>query len=196
MKMTLSIKYGLNYLYFRLYFTTTMKDPHKQIAFSTDRLKLSQLKKSNLKELFRLRSTDEIVKYVDKPTDESIEQTQRFMEKINRGVNDQSWYYWGIILPENLKLIGTICIWAFNKNRTTAEIGFELHPDHQGKGYMTEAIGAIIDFGFKNLELEKITGYIHMHNTASIRLLEKNNFSYLNSEDHNTILALTNPNKL
>ena len=171
-----------------------MKKQYKQKEFRTDRLKLSQLDSVNLEDLHKLRSNNEIVKYVDKSIDQSIEETQQFIEKINEGVQEQSWYYWSIIQTDKLVLIGTICLWAFDKNKTSAEIGFELHPAYQGMGVMTEAIQPIIDFAFKNLGLKQITGFTHRENSASHKLLKKNKFYELGTEDNNIIFALDNPN--
>jgi ribosomal-protein-alanine N-acetyltransferase len=48
--------------------------------------------------------------------------------------------------------------------------------DFKRKGLMTEAVGAIIDFGFGKLHLNRIEALVGAENTASLRLMEKFNF--------------------
>jgi RimJ/RimL family protein N-acetyltransferase len=53
------------------------------------------------------------------------------------------------------------------------EIGFMFHPDHQGKGYATEASAALIGLAFTTYDLHRVCGRLERRNTASARVLEK-----------------------
>ena len=52
-------------------------------------------------------------------------------------------------------------------------VGYFMHPMHQGKGYMTEAVQAILKFGFDVLNAPTIEAYYATWNKASGRVLEK-----------------------
>ncbi|MCP6379763.1 GNAT family N-acetyltransferase, partial [Klebsiella pneumoniae] len=82
-----------------------------------------------------------------------INDARYFIDAINEGIASKDWLYWAMILKGTQQLIGTICLWHFSNDKTTAEIGYELHPDFQGKGLMNEAIQTIIDYGFTTLQL-------------------------------------------
>lgn len=58
------------------------------------------------------------------------------------------------------------------KNRR-AEVWYKLHSDHWGKGYATEALNLVLDFGFKTLNLHRIQAGCAVENKASIKVLEK-----------------------
>jgi [ribosomal protein S5]-alanine N-acetyltransferase len=58
-----------------------------------------------------------------------------------------------------------------------AEIGYELSPDHWGHGYATEAVGAILRFGFEDLGLHRIAAWTVADNAASARVLAKVGFT-------------------
>ena len=60
----------------------------------------------------------------------------------------------------------------------SAEIGYELHPDHQGKGFMQEAIKAVMDFAYEVLELDCLVALFEPGNSASVKLLERNGFQH------------------
>ncbi len=83
---------------------------------------------------------------------------------------------WAISYKDTEKALGTICLWNFNKDQTIAELGYDLATEHQGKGIMSEAVKAVIAYGFDTLELNKIEAFTHFENTASIHLLEANRF--------------------
>ena len=72
--------------------------------------------------------------------------------------------------------IGTICLWRFVEENASAEIGYELHPDHQSQGILQEALVNILDFAENTLQLKQIDAYIHQDNIASRRLVERNGF--------------------
>jgi RimJ/RimL family protein N-acetyltransferase len=53
------------------------------------------------------------------------------------------------------------------------EIGFIFHPDHQGRGYATEAARALLAFAFEHYDLHRVYGRLEPRNQASARVLEK-----------------------
>jgi [ribosomal protein S5]-alanine N-acetyltransferase len=74
--------------------------------------------------------------------------------------------------PAADRLIGRIGIRITNRANVW-NLGFWTHPDHQGKGYMTEAATAIIEFGFDRLGAARIEASYALWNKASQRTLEK-----------------------
>jgi RimJ/RimL family protein N-acetyltransferase len=53
------------------------------------------------------------------------------------------------------------------------EIGFIFHPDHQGRGYATEAAAAVLAIAFGAYGLHRVFGRLEARNVASARVLEK-----------------------
>ena len=53
------------------------------------------------------------------------------------------------------------------------EIGFGLHPTHQGHGYAAEAGRELLRVGFEELDLHRIFGRLDDRNVASTRLMER-----------------------
>ncbi len=58
----------------------------------------------------------------------------------------------------------------------TAELGYWIGEPFWNKGIATKAIKLIAEYGFKNLELEKIQASVFSYNDASIKVLLKNGF--------------------
>jgi len=57
-----------------------------------------------------------------------------------------------------------------------AEMGYDLAREHWGKGIMTEAMKAVIDFGFEKMELNRIEVFIMPRNKRSIKLVKNLGF--------------------
>src|SRR5437868_13096004 len=106
----------------------------------TERLFLRQLKIEDANEIFTLRSSDEVNRFLDRPKATTIDEARQFINKINDGINKNESVYWAITFKNDSKLIGTICYWNISKENDRAEIGYELQPRYQGKGIMQEAI--------------------------------------------------------
>jgi ribosomal-protein-alanine N-acetyltransferase len=106
----------------------------------------------------------------------TYEEAQQFLHKLNDGISRNEWIIWGIALKENNKLVGSICLWNISEDQTTAEIGYELMYDWQGKGIMQEAISVVIHYGFHSMELQLIEALPNPNNLKSVRILEKNHF--------------------
>ncbi len=145
----------------------------------TQRLSLRKLEDNDDQAVFALRSDANNRRFLDVELDQNIEQSRAFIKKINSGVVENKWIYWGISLLNESQLIGTICLWKFSKNNTQAEIGYELNSSFQGFGYMNEALKKIIEFGFDQLKLSSIEAFTNAQNTGSIKLLQKHNFKLI-----------------
>ncbi|HEY8260494.1 MAG TPA: GNAT family N-acetyltransferase [Methylosinus sp.] len=74
--------------------------------------------------------------------------------------------------------LGAILFNNFDKASKCAEIGYELHPSHWGKGLMSEAVGAVARCGFDTFFLNRIEAWTLPGNGASDRVLEKAGFRY------------------
>jgi [ribosomal protein S5]-alanine N-acetyltransferase len=81
-------------------------------------------------------------------------------------------YCFTIADPITDRLIGRIGI-RKTKHAGIWNLGFWTHPEYQGKGYMTEAATAVIEFGFERLDAARIEASYALWNKASQRTLEK-----------------------
>ncbi|HEX4851161.1 MAG TPA: GNAT family N-acetyltransferase [Puia sp.] len=59
------------------------------------------------------------------------------------------------------------------------EIGYGTLPSYRGKGFMTEAVGGMIDWARKLGSVKYILAETDEKNIASVKIVQKNNFQYL-----------------
>lgn len=150
------------------------------------------------KELLYLRSSEEVMKYIDRERTRSIRDAELFIDKIDASLDSNNGIMWGITLKERPRtLIGNIGYWRLVKEHYRAEVGYMLHPAFWKKGIMKEALLRVIDFGFDEMKLHSIEANINPRNTASAKLLESTGFVkeayfkedyFFNGAFHDTII--------
>lgn len=86
----------------------------------------------------------------------------------------------GIILKSTNKLIGSVGLICDPKreNDKARMIGYSLSADYWRNGYMSEAVYAVIKYGFRDLKLDLISAYCYPHNFRSKKVLTKFGFQY------------------
>ncbi|MGD8346103.1 MAG: GNAT family protein, partial [Lysobacterales bacterium] len=84
---------------------------------------------------------------------------------------------WGIALPETDRLVGKISLYFFSRQNRRAETGYILDRRYWRRGLMTEALGAVLDFAFDELDLHRVEADVDVAHTASLALLEKFGFT-------------------
>jgi RimJ/RimL family protein N-acetyltransferase len=74
-------------------------------------------------------------------------------------------------------LLGTCALWGINAQCRRAEIGYVLDPRAWGRGYMHEALCALLDYAFAELDLNRVEADTDPRNERSARLLDRLGFS-------------------
>ncbi|MFU8875190.1 GNAT family N-acetyltransferase [Micromonospora sp. SL4-19] len=145
------------------------------LPLRTDRLVLRPFTADDLDALFSYRSRPEVTRFLyHDPYDEAAARAA-----IDRVVRRTALREPGdvlnlaMVLPETGELIGDVLlVWTSAEHRQ-GEIGYVLHPDHAGQGYVTEAAREMLRLGFDGLGLHRIVGRLDARNTASARVLER-----------------------
>jgi ribosomal-protein-alanine N-acetyltransferase len=143
---------------------------------TTERLRFRQLAPEDVNEVFKLRSDERVNKFIARTQCKTIEEAGAFINKINRGINNNDCIYWAITFKNDSRLIGTICLWNIQPENYRAEIGYELIPDFWRKGIMKEAIPKVVEYGFETMKLHSLEANLDPDNLQSVMLLEKNGF--------------------
>lgn len=139
-------------------------------------LTLRKIKVLDRHAYFRIRSNPEVNKYIDRPVPKYFKEVVTHISILNNLIKNDIAVIWAIDITNENDFIGTIGLRNFNKNRTSAEIGFELHPTFQRKGFMYQALNLVIEYGFDTLKLKSIEAIIHHKNLASKNLVLKAGF--------------------
>jgi [ribosomal protein S5]-alanine N-acetyltransferase len=142
----------------------------------TNRLVLRPLEDTDAEALFNLRSNAQVMRYFGRPLMQSIDEAHEKLAQIKIMFANNDGVEWAMSFHDDPQMIGSLTIWKIDKTNHRGEIGYMLHPEHQGKGLMSEALQALIQYGFEVLNLHSLEANVNPDNTASSQLLVRNGF--------------------
>jgi ribosomal-protein-alanine N-acetyltransferase len=142
----------------------------------TERLVLSQLTADDSERWFQNLSDDEITGLIGMEPLENAEESKDIIKSFSDRFEEGSGMAWAITLKGDGKFIGTCSYEKIDMENRSGEIGYDLLKTHWGRGFMAEALRAIIDYGFEHLNLNRIEAHTAAINDASRSLLRRLGF--------------------
>lgn len=142
--------------------------------FETERLVLREWKESDAHDLYEIMKSDSVIMGGWMPHS-NMNMTEKALRDYIK--NDESW---AIELKESNRIIGFVRI-PVDSNRgkfNARSINYVLCDDYCGKGYMTEAVRAVIKFVFEEMNIDLLSAFHYPENIKSKRVLERCGFEY------------------
>jgi ribosomal-protein-alanine N-acetyltransferase len=152
----------------------------------TERLILRSIESTDAGLIHKLRSDEVVNQFVGRDNSSTLEKAKEFILKIQNLVSKNEGLYWIIRLKENNDLIGTVCLWNFDPENEIVEIGYEMLPEFQGRGIMSESIKAVTAYTFEEIKAKIITAFPSGDNVNSVAILKKLNFEFEDKKYNNT----------
>ena len=147
----------------------------EMIILKTERLYLRPYRKEDLHSLHSIFSDAKTMEYYPAPF--SLVQTQNWILKNQERYEADGYGLWGLCLKETNELIGDCGLVKQNVDGVTeVEIGYHVNKKYWSRGYATEAARACKEYGFHQLNMNKLISIIDPRNSPSIRVAEKNGF--------------------
>ena len=147
-------------------------------SLNTDRLHLRQIQPGDAEALFAILSDEEAMQFYGHEPHRSLDDSHELIRQIQANYANLVAFRWGITLHGEDRLIGSCSFHQFDAGFLRAAAGYELNRTYWGKGIMTEAMSAILNYGFTELRLHRIEAIIDIANERSKSLLLKLGFMY------------------
>lgn len=127
--------------------------------------------------VFNTLSKEEIMKVLGHRTEaEYLSEAQK--QKAGYASYNRRFVLFLLIERDAGKIIGRCGLHNWNEQHKRAEIGYVMHEEaYKRKGLMTEAVEAIIAFGFSQLGLNRIEAIVGEQNTASLAIINRFGFT-------------------
>ena len=140
----------------------------------TPRLLVRRFQDSDLGFFYEYRNDPEIARYqgwesISEPRCQAIIQEQK---RIEPGVPGQ-WFQFAIELKETRQLAGDVGLCVLVQDARQAQLGITLAQSFQGRGLATEAVSAVLDYAFINLDLHRVVATVDAENARSAALMER-----------------------
>lgn len=145
----------------------------------TARLRLVPVTSANAGALWEVLQEPDLRDYQDLP-DVDLAQFRRVVEarpqRFGAGVAGR--FEWLLhYLESGDAALGWVSLRISEANRSSAEIGYSVVRTHRRRGFATEAVGALVDEGFRRARLREIRAYCLPDNASSRAVLRNNGFS-------------------
>ncbi|WP_081212415.1 GNAT family N-acetyltransferase [Salegentibacter sediminis] len=142
-------------------------------SLQTSRIILREILETDLENIYKGLSDPAVIKYYGisfNSPEATKEQMKWFAEA------SQCW--WAICSPDNKTFFGAGGLNNISKAHRKAEIGLWLLPGFWGKGIMSQAMPLICNYGFNQLELHRIEGFVETGNLNCQRAMAKLDFQH------------------
>jgi len=148
--------------------------PPRFPVLETERLVLREITLADAKFWLRNFSDPDVVELTAYEPPQDLEAAQAELTQYAiRPFQTGTGIRWGIALRGHSDLIGTLGYhqWVRDGGHH-ARVGYDLLPEYRRQGIMTEALRAILTYGFDTMGLNRVEVLVDPVNTASLRLLE------------------------
>lgn len=143
-------------------------------TIETERLILRKIELKDAEDLCELFNDEKVQEFlVGIPENYTVEMATDYIgNKMSKRYLKSDFYDWGIEDKNTQKLVGRICVYRLDDERRMADLVWYITPAVRGKGYMTEAGKAVVEF-LQSIGFERIEAFADVENIASIRVMEK-----------------------
>jgi ribosomal-protein-alanine N-acetyltransferase len=135
------------------------------------RVKLRALTLEDAAALHDIWCHPDVARWLGAPVLSSVKETRELVALLLQLALEEESKRWCIVLPGG-QVIGSC---GFNywqlKGAYRGEIGCELAPAYWGQGYMKEALGLVLDYGYEDLGLNRIEALCHPDNERAEKLV-------------------------
>lgn len=144
----------------------------------TPRLTLRALRPDDAAALHEIVSDAEAMRFWSTPAHTSREETDALLARFLAVGPARTGIEWALVLREagDDRLVGRVAYHRLLPAHARAEVGYQLARPHWRRGLITEALRAILAFGFGPMRLHTVEAQLDPANTASARTAEKLGF--------------------
>jgi [ribosomal protein S5]-alanine N-acetyltransferase len=142
----------------------------------TERLVLREITPADADDLFSIFSDEETMRYWSCRPYTCIAQAQSLVESLAAAARAATGIHWAITLRGDNRLIGKCGYNEWRKRHRRGDISYIINPQYSGKGIVSEALCAMLDYGFGVMNLHSVEAGVTPGNDASTYLLEKLGF--------------------
>ena len=144
------------------------------MQLQSERLLLREFEHSDWPALHAYTSDPEVVKYMPFGVNTEAEARAHIAECLATAAEEpRQIYELAVVLRVENRLIGTATLALHFRERRNASFSYLFHRDYWGRGYATEAMRRLIDYGFTELQLHRVEDSCDTRNLASARVMEK-----------------------
>ena len=139
----------------------------------TPRLILRALRVQDAGDYFAFAGDDQVTRYLRWGPHASLQDTEAYLAEVLEDSGQALDGLWGIELPQEGRLVGTIHLMDIDERHLKADVGVVVNAQYWRKDIGSEALQRVLAFCFDDLNLQRVQGLPITENAAACRMLEK-----------------------
>ena len=143
---------------------------------TTPRVILRWISEDDIDSLYEIFSDPQVMRYWSTAPLSNREAAADLQREVAAGNESEKMFKWGLALRNSNTLVGTTTLFNLNLENGRAELGYALGRGYWGKGYMNEALKALVSHCFEVMGLRRLEADVDPRNAASIHTLERLGF--------------------
>ncbi|WP_298532440.1 GNAT family protein [uncultured Algibacter sp.] len=130
---------------------------------------------------FAVANEDRLKRYFPKTLEQNLtpDLSNIFVEKKVKQFSTKEEFLFTIKQNESHNIVGLVYIKEVDKAKKQGEFAYAIDYTVEGKGLMTKSIEALSDYAFESIGLETLQIIVHKSNIGSLKVAEKNNFTWI-----------------
>lgn len=146
-------------------------------TLETDRLLLRELADRDAAVLHQYWSDSAVTEFFTEEPFATVEKSLNMVILLKELFRAEQGIRWGITDKKNGRILGTCGFHNIKPEHYRAEMGYELGKEYWRQGIMSEALKAIIAYGFQTMRLNRMEAFVNFGNIRSMGILKKMGFN-------------------
>ena len=143
---------------------------------SAPRVQLHRLMRADLEALLAVNGDPQVTQYLPYKAWTSLADAEAWYLRMESLQQDGNAIQWVIERSDTRRAIGTCLLFRYEQANEAAELGYVLGREYWGKGWMSEALNAVIEWIFTSTPVRRLEAFVDGRNGASQRLLRRIGF--------------------
>jgi len=131
---------------------------------------------ADAEDALRIWGNSQVMKYVGNPF-ANLDVAKKSLQNAIAMQEKHGICLWAVVEKENQTVIGACGFHPFEEK--VLEIAYHFIPKIWGQGFASETVKACIEYAFTKLDAEKIVGFTDVENVGSQKVLERNEFCFI-----------------
>jgi RimJ/RimL family protein N-acetyltransferase len=150
--------------------------PAETPELRTPRLRLRTLQQSDADDIFSIYSDPQVMRYWSGEPITRLEEASAIISRNLDLAAQGNSVIWAVVHAEAEAMVGTCTLFKIDQQNRHAEVGFILNRQWWRQGLMSEAVNAMVAFGFEQMMLNRLEADVDPDNAASLALLKNIGF--------------------
>ncbi len=149
------------------------------VPLETERLILKGLSVDDAEQMLKnWASSESVAGYMSWNAYKTLGEVENNLKEWQEEYKKNDTYYWGIYLKSEKTFVGTVYLLTEGETALVGSLSYCIGEQWQNKGYVTEAVKRVINFGFDEVGFNRIEAYHDKSNLQSGRVMQKCNMKY------------------